>query len=194
MPSRCTASACRWARPAGIDRTHLSRLKEVVDSFEPAFVSEHAAWSVGDGFYLNDLLPLPYDDEALAIMARNIDVVQSALGRQILIENLSQYVGFAHASMSEPEFLAALVRRTGCGLLLDINNVYVSAVNMKFDASAYIARLPAAAIGEIHLAGYHVADSEDDCILIDNHGSHVAPQVWSLYRRNHRPLSDRVRR
>jgi hypothetical protein len=166
----------------GIDRDHLARLRGVVRRFELAFVSEHAAWSMGKGIYLNDLLPIPYDDEALAITARNIDAVQTALGRQILIENLSQYVGIAHATMSEPEFLAALVCGTGCGLLLDINNVYVSAENMGFDASAYIARLPAAAIGEIHLAGYHIADNQDGCVLIDNHGSHVFPEVWALYR------------
>jgi hypothetical protein len=167
---------------AGLDPRHLARLKVLVARFEPAFVSEHVSWSVGDGIYLNDLLPIPYDDEALAVVARNVERVQEALGREILLENLSHYVGFAHATMSEPEFLSALVRRTGCGLLLDVNNVHVSAVNMGFDADAYIARLPGGAIREIHLAGHHVARGGEHPFLIDDHGSHVSPEVWHLYR------------
>jgi uncharacterized protein (UPF0276 family) len=166
----------------GIDDRHLARLKAVCDRFEPAMVSEHLAWSVGDGIYLNDLLPVPYDEEALAIVCENIERTQDAIKRPILIENLSAYVGFARSTMAEPEFLSAIVRRTGCGLLLDINNVYVSAKNLGFDAHAYVAAMPAAAIGEIHLAGYVENDTPDGPVLIDNHGSHVAPDVWSLYR------------
>ncbi len=166
---------------AGIDRSHLARLKAVVERYEPAMVSEHVAWSVGDGIYLNDLLPVPHDEEALEVVAANIEQVQDALGRPILIENLSAYVGFARSTMEEPEFLAELVRRTGCGLLLDVNNVVVSAHNLGFDAAAYISRLPAHAIGEIHLAGHARNDTPDGPVLIDDHGSRVPPEVWSLY-------------
>lgn len=167
------------ARP--MDNSHLDRLKEVCRRFEPAMVSEHLSWSVGDGIYLNDLLPVPYDEEALDIVAGNISRTQDALKCAILIENLSAYVGFARSTMAEPEFLAELARRTGCGLLLDINNVYVSAQNMGFDAEAYIAALPASRIMEIHLAGHAENETPDGPVLIDNHGSQVAHQVWSLY-------------
>ncbi len=166
---------------AGIDMAHLARLKAVVDRYEPAMVSEHLAWSVGEGIYLNDLLPVPHDEEALAIVAANIDKVQDALGRPILIENLSAYVGFARSTMEEPEFLAELARRTGCGLLLDINNVIVSAHNLGFDPGAYVSRLPAGAIGEIHLAGHARNDTSDGPVLIDDHGSRVPAKVWALY-------------
>ena len=166
---------------AGIDKTHLARFKAVARRFEPAMISEHLAWSVGDGIYLNDLLPVPHDEEALGIVADNIGQVQDALGRSILIENLSAYVGFARSTMEEPEFLAELVRRTGCGLLLDVNNVIVSAHNLGFDAAAYISRLPAHAIGEIHLAGHACNDTPDGPVLIDDHGSRVPAEVWSLY-------------
>jgi uncharacterized protein len=165
----------------GVDRDHLARLKDVCDRFEPKLVSEHMAWSVGDGIYLNDLLPLPHDEEALAIVCRNVDHAQSILKRRILVENLSAYVGFTRSTMSEPEFLAELVQRTGCGLLLDINNVYVSAHNIGFDPFAYVAALPADAIGEIHLAGHARNETPDGPVLIDDHGSSVAPDVWALY-------------
>jgi hypothetical protein len=166
---------------AGIDRAHLARLKATVERYQPAMVSEHLSWSVGEGIYLNDLLPIPYDDEALDIVCRNIDIAQEALRRPILIENLSHYVGFARSTMSEPEFLAEIVGRTGCGLLLDINNVYVSAHNVGFDARAYIDALPAEAVGEIHLAGHVANQTDDGTVLIDNHGSCVAADVWALY-------------
>ncbi|MGE0237658.1 MAG: DUF692 domain-containing protein, partial [Parvibaculaceae bacterium] len=166
----------------GVDADHLARLKALCDRFQPAMVSEHLAWCVGDGIYLNDLLPVPYDEEALTVVCRNIERTQEALGRRILIENLSAYVGFARATMAEPEFLAEITRRTGCGLLLDINNVFVSAHNLGFDAEAYIARLPGESIAEIHLAGHAANDTPDGPVLIDNHGSAVAPAVWSLYR------------
>jgi uncharacterized protein len=165
----------------GLDRNHLTRLRDVCDRFEPKLVSEHMAWSVGDGIYLNDLLPLPHDEEALEIVCRNIDLAQSTLRRRILVENLSAYVGFTRSTMSEPEFLAEVVKRTGCGLLLDINNVYVSAHNIGLDPYAYVAALPAEAIGEIHLAGHAENDTEDGSVLIDDHGSTVAPPVWLLY-------------
>jgi uncharacterized protein (UPF0276 family) len=165
----------------GIDRAHLHRLKEACDRFQPAMVSEHLAWSVGDSIYLNDLLPIPYDEEALDIVAANISQTQDALKRPILVENISAYVGFTRSTMAEPQFLSELVKRTGCGLLLDINNVYVSAHNMGFDPESYISALPGEAIGEFHLAGYVENDTPDGPVLIDNHGSRVAPQVWALY-------------
>jgi uncharacterized protein (UPF0276 family) len=165
----------------GLNRDHLKRLAGVVKRFEPDLVSEHLAWSVADGAYLNDLLPLRYDEAALAIVARNIELVQDTLKRRILIENLSAYVEFADSSMTEAEFLAGLVERTGCGLLLDVNNVYVSAHNLGFDAGRFIDTLPAEAIGEIHLAGHAVNQVGDDTVLIDDHGSRVPPSVWSLY-------------
>jgi uncharacterized protein (UPF0276 family) len=166
----------------GVDPAHLARLKALCDRFQPAMVSEHLAWCVGDGIYLNDLMPLPHDEEALAIVCRNIEQTQEAIGRRILIENLSAYIGFARSTMAEPEFLGEIARRTGCGLLLDINNVYVSAQNLGFDAQAYIAQLPGESIEEIHLAGHASNDTPDGPVLIDNHGSAVAPAVWSLYR------------
>jgi uncharacterized protein (UPF0276 family) len=166
----------------GVDESHLIRLKEVCDRLAPAMVSEHLAWSVGDGIYLNDLLPVPYDEEALDIVCDNIERTQDVLKRNILIENLSAYVGFARSTMAEPQFLAEIVKRTGCGLLLDINNVYVSAHNLGFDAEAYIAAMPGASIGEIHLAGYAENDTPDGQVLVDDHASCVAPEVWSLYR------------
>jgi uncharacterized protein (UPF0276 family) len=166
----------------GIDETHLARLKTTCERLEPVVVSEHLAWCVGDGVYLNDLLPVPFDEEALNIVCRNIERTQEAIGRRILIENLSTYVGFARSTMTEPEFLTDIAKRTGCGLLLDINNVYVSAHNMGFDAEAYIAGLPADAIGEFHLAGHASKESADGWVLIDDHGSSVASDVWSLYR------------
>ncbi|MDX8521977.1 MNIO family bufferin maturase [Mesorhizobium dulcispinae] len=165
----------------GLDRDHLERLRKVCERFQPDLVSEHLAWSVADGAYLNDLLPLRYDEEALAIVARNVETVQETLKRQVLIENLSAYVAFADSSMSEAEFLAELVVQTGCGLLLDVNNVQVSAHNLQYDAKAFIDALPAAAIGEIHLAGHATNQVGTDTVLIDDHGSRVPPVVWALY-------------
>jgi len=166
---------------AGLDRDHLERLRRVCERFQPDLVSEHLAWSVADGAYLNDLLPLRYDEAALAIVSRNVEVMQDTLKRQVLIENLSAYVAFADSTMTEAEFLAALAKRSGCGLLLDVNNVYVSAHNIGFDAAEFIDTLPATKIGEIHLAGHAVNELGDDTVLIDDHGSRVPPAVWSLY-------------
>ncbi|TGQ53506.1 DUF692 domain-containing protein [Mesorhizobium sp. M1C.F.Ca.ET.193.01.1.1] len=166
----------------GLDRDHLEKLRKVCERFQPDLVSEHLAWSVADGAYLNDLLPLRYDEEALAIVARNVETVQDALKRQVLIENLSAYLAFADSSMNEAEFLAELAARTGCGLLLDVNNVHVSAHNLQYDAKAFIDALPADAIGEIHLAGHATNRVGADTVLIDDHGSRVPPVVWTLYR------------
>ncbi len=165
----------------GVCSAHLDRLADICDRFQPAMVSEHLSWSIGDGIYLNDLLPVPHDEEALRVVGDNIQRTQDRLKRAILIENLANYVGFARSTMTEPEFLGMLVKRTGCGLLLDINNVYVSASNMGFDAADYIRKLPAAAIREIHLAGHVRNLTADGPVLIDNHGSKVAQEVWALY-------------
>lgn len=165
----------------GVDPDHLERLRRVCERFQPALVSEHLAWSVADGAYLNDLLPLRYDAEALSVVSRNVERVQDALKRPILIENLSAYVAFSGSTMTEAEFLAELVERTGCGILLDVNNVHVSAHNLGFDATEFIDALPAGAIGEIHLAGHATNDTDFGPVLIDDHGSRVPPVVWKLY-------------
>jgi len=167
----------------GLDPAHLGRLKALVADYRPALLSEHLSWSVEDGAYLNDLLPLPYSEEALDLVARNVTRAQDALGRALLIENPSSYLAFEDSTLDEPAFLAELVRRTGCGLLLDVNNVYVSARNLGFDPEAYLARLPLDAVGEIHLAGHTLRRFGAEALLIDDHGSRVAEPVWALYRR-----------
>ena len=166
-----------------IDARHLSRLRSLVDRVEPSLVSEHLSWSTAGGAYLNHLLPLPYTDESLDVVAGHIHEVQDTLGRRILVENPSSYLRFRHSSMAEPHFLAELVRRTGCGLLCDVNNIYVSAWNLGFDAESYLDALPVSAIGEIHLAGHLANDADGQTILIDDHGSRVAAPVWKLYQR-----------
>jgi hypothetical protein len=165
-----------------IDLEHLARLREVVSRYAPSWVSEHLAWSVHDGVYFDDLLPLPYTNQTLAQVARHVDEVQSALGRPILLENPSTYVSFADHAWSEPDFLQEVVRRTGCGLLLDVNNVYVSSVNQQQDADRYLDQFPLSAVGEIHLAGHGVEmDAEGRPLLIDTHDGPVSPGVWDLY-------------
>jgi uncharacterized protein len=164
-----------------LDADHLARLKAMVDRIEPFLVSEHMAWSTSDGSHLNDLLPLPCTEEALEIMVTHVDQVQSALGRAILVENPSGYLRFHHATMSETAFLGELVRRTGCGLLCDVNNIYVSSNNIGVDPIGYLDTLPENAVGEIHVAG-HVANTVGNkTILIDDHASPVSWQVWTLY-------------
>jgi len=167
----------------GIERRHLTRLQSVVDRIEPCLVSEHLSWSSTSGVYLNHLLPLPYTEESLSVVAGHIHEVQDALGRPILIENPSSYLRFGHSTIDEPEFLAELTRRTGCGLLCDVNNIYVSAWNLGFDAASYLDALPAKAIGEIHLGGHADNEADGRIILIDDHGSPVAAAVWKLYER-----------
>jgi len=156
---------------------HLAKLKRLVERVEPALVSEHLCWGAIGGSHFNDLLPLPHTGATLALLADRIDRVQSALKRRILVENLSAYVEFRDSEMTETAFLAELARRTGCGLLLDINNLYVNAINFGFDPVARLAELQGDAIGQIHLAGHAVVD---DC-LIDTHGSLVCDPVWLLY-------------
>lgn len=165
-----------------LDSDHVARLKALADRFEPAQISEHVAWSSWEGVYYGDLLPLPYTKEALDRLCANIDRLQTALKRPILIENPSLYIRVA-GEMSETAFLSEAVRRTGCGLLLDINNVFVSAHNLGHDPHAYLDALPADSVGEIHLAGHAEDASPDNDLLIDNHGAPICEAVWDLYRR-----------
>jgi uncharacterized protein len=165
----------------GVDRRHLARIKTLVDRVQPAMVSEHLAWSQVGGAYLNHLLPLPYTEESLAAVCRNVDAVQSTLGRRVLIENPSGYLRFAASTIPEPDFLAALACRTGCGLLCDVNNIHVTAENLGLNARAYLAAIPAGAVEEIHVAGHSVNEVAGRAILIDDHGSPVGHAVWALY-------------
>ena len=167
-----------------LDQDHLRRLKHLIDRYQPALFSEHLAWSTHEGAYFNDLLPLPYNQATLARVTDHIDEVQDTLQRAILLENPSTYVAFKASTMSETEFLRAIVQCTGCGLLLDVNNVYVSAVNHGYEPMAYLDAFPMEHVGEVHLAGF--AEDRDDLdarLLIDAHGSPVADIVWLLYRR-----------
>ncbi len=162
-----------------LDTTHLAKLRRLVDRCAPHLVSEHLCWSGAGGRHLNDLLPLPYTEEALAHVCRRVAQVQDFLGRELAVENVSSYLAFADATIPEWEFVAAVARRTGCKLLVDVNNIYVNATNHGFDADTYLAAMPVEAIAEIHLAGF---DDTGSC-LIDTHGAPVAPDVWALYGR-----------
>jgi uncharacterized protein (UPF0276 family) len=163
----------------GVDREHLARVKRAVQRYEPALVSEHACWGHAGGEYFNDLLPLPYTDEAARWLARQVAEAQDFLGTQLLIENVSAYVAFEQSRLTEWEFLAAVVAESGCALLLDVNNLYVNARNLGADAAACIDGLPAAAVREIHVAGH----ARNGTVFIDDHGSQVCEAVWDLYRR-----------
>ena len=165
----------------GIDEAHLNALSELVKRYEPEQVSEHISWSYANGIFLNDLLPLPYHQESLQVMSANIDRVQTALGRTILVENPSAYIDFNTSTWCEPEFLHELVKRSGCGLLLDVNNIYVSACNQGFDPYDYLSRIPNEVVGEIHLAGHAVQNVDGVEIRIDDHGSPVKDPVWQLH-------------
>jgi hypothetical protein len=164
-----------------LDRTHLARVARAIARFEPALVSEHACWGSEGGEHFNDLLPLPYTEEAALHLAARVREVQDVLGRQILIENLSCYLAFSSSRLSEFEFLAAVVELSGCGLLLDVNNAYVNSVNLGLDARAFIDGLPAGAVQEIHLAGHARRQVGGRTLLLDDHGSRVPEPVWELY-------------
>jgi uncharacterized protein len=167
-----------------LDHDHLARLKTLCDRYRPESFSEHLAWSSHDGVYLNDLLPLPYTPATLAHVAEHIDQVQTALGREMLLENPSRYLQVAENTMPEVEFLAELSRRTGCGLLLDINNVFVSAINLGTDPQHYVDAFALERVKEVHLGGHHVdADDAGAPLLIDAHGAPIAPEVWALFAR-----------
>lgn len=166
-----------------LDAAHLERLARLVERVEPALVSEHLAWSTLGGVYLNHLLPLPYTREALAVVCAHVGRVQDRLRRRLLVENPSSYARFEDSPLAEADFLNMLVRRTGCGLLCDVNNVYVSGRNLGDDPAEYLDRVDPAAVGEIHLAGHAVNDADGRPILIDDHGAPVAGEVWRLYAR-----------
>ena len=170
----------------GVDHAHLDRLRRLVRRLAPGLVSDHLSWSASGGHYLPDLLPMPYTEEALRVVCRNVEQVQEALGRKILVENPSTYLQFAASAIPEAEFLAAVARATGCGVLFDVNNVYVSASNQRLEASQALTdwcrALDAASVGEIHLAGHALlATSDGEELRIDDHGDHVCAAVWSLY-------------
>jgi uncharacterized protein len=165
-----------------LDADHLQRLKTLVGWLNPASFSEHLAWSTHDGAYLNDLLPLPYTAATLARVCDHIDQVQTVLGRRMLLENPSTYLAFTETAMAEVDFLTQIARRTGCGLLLDVNNVYVSGINQNYDPVVYLDAFPLHLVGEIHLGG-HDEDRDDhgSRLLIDSHGTPVVDPVWALY-------------
>jgi uncharacterized protein (UPF0276 family) len=168
--------------PQPLDEVHLQRFKALVERYEPALVSEHLAWSTHGTTYFNDLLPLPYTAATLARVADHIDHVQEVIGRQLLLENPSTYLIFTQSTMTETSFIAELVRRTGCGLLLDISNVFVSATNHSFAALDYLADFPLEHVGEAHLAGHtQQADDEGELLLIDSHDCPVTDAVWKLF-------------
>jgi uncharacterized protein (UPF0276 family) len=166
---------------SGLDPEHLERFKALIARTEPFLVSEHLSWSVTDGVYLNDLLPLPYTEETLDIVTRNVAAAQDVFGRRILVENPSRYLHFAHSTIPEPEFLAEVARRTGCAILLDVNNIFVSCSNLDLDAEAYLEAVSDIPVGEIHLAGHSRVLRGGASILIDDHASVVSEPVWRLY-------------
>jgi uncharacterized protein (UPF0276 family) len=169
---------------APLDLVHLARLKTLCDRHQPASFSEHLAWSSHDEVYLNDLLPLPYTEETLARIVQHVDQVQQVLNREMLLENPSTYLQFAGSTIPEAEFLGEISRRTGCGLLLDINNVFVQATNHGTDADDYLAGFPLDRVKEIHLGGHDAQSDETGApLLIDSHGAPVADPVWSLYEK-----------
>lgn len=164
-----------------LDADHLARIKHLCDWLNPASFSEHLAWSTHDSHFLNDLLPLPYTGKTLARVAAHIDQVQDTIGRQMLLENPSNYLAFTESDMTETAFLAEIVKRTGCGLLLDINNVFVSATNLQTSPQAYIDAFPLHAVGEMHLGGHDEDEDETGApLLIDSHGKAVVDPVWAL--------------
>ncbi|WP_321392191.1 DUF692 domain-containing protein [Emcibacter sp.] len=165
----------------GLDRDHLERVRQVVERYEPGLVSEHVSFSTVGGHFLNDLLPLPYTEESLEIICSNIHHMQDVLGRRVLVENPSTYLEYNLSRIPEPEFLNEICRRTGCGLLLDINNIYVSCWNNGGDAEKYLQQINPAYVGEYHLAGHAEKKWQDRIIRIDDHGSNVCGAVWQLY-------------
>jgi uncharacterized protein len=165
------------------DRDHLQALRTLVDRFEPALVSEHLAWSSHDGLYLADLLPVAFTDATLNGVVAAIGAIEEALGRRILIENPASYLPRPEGWLAEVDFIGEAARRSGCGLLVDVNNVHVSGFNLGFDAAGYLDALPADGIGEIHLAGHAMDANDGDPVLIDDHGAAVDDAVWTLYER-----------
>lgn len=165
-----------------LNRRHLGQLKTLIERFEPGLVSDHLSWNSIDGKYFNDLLPLPYTDEALELFIRHVGQAQEFLGREILIENPSSYLRYTHSPIAEWEFLSEVANASGCGILLDVNNIYVSATNHGFNALHYLRSLPRSKIREIHLAGFTINRYSEGDILIDTHNALVSEEVWALYR------------
>jgi uncharacterized protein (UPF0276 family) len=165
-----------------VNPNHLKQLKALIDDIEPFLVSDHLSWSQNGGHYFNDLLPLPYTEEALEVFCRNVDEVQNHLQRPMLIENPSSYLKFNHSTISEWEFLAEVQRRTDCRLLLDLNNIHVSAFNHGFSSEVYLDAIPADKVDEIHLAGFTIKQLEQGEIWIDTHSKPVSQEVWDLYQ------------
>ena len=182
FPISCHGVGLSIGGDGALNADHLARLKALVGWLNPASFSEHLAWSTHDGAYLNDLLPLPYTQATLARVVAHIDQVQEVLGRRMLLENPSSYLAFAETEMTEVDFLAEIARRSGCGLLLDVNNVFISAINQQTAPYAYINDFPLDLVGEIHLGGHEAQrDEQGAALLIDTHGTAVADQVWALY-------------
>ncbi len=171
----------------GVDRSHLMRLRDLERRLAPALVSDHLSWSMSGGNFLPDLLPLPYTEEALQVVCRNVGQVQEALGRKMLVENPSTYLQFAASAIPEAEFLAAVAKSSGCGVLFDVNNVFVSASNQGLESAEVLSQwcraLDPSSVGEIHLAGHALVGSEEAQLRIDDHGDHVCDAVWSMYER-----------
>jgi uncharacterized protein len=166
-----------------LDQAHLRKLKALVQRLEPGLVSDHLSWGSVDGRYFNDLLPLPYTEESLRHFCSRVIEAQAFLGRRILIENPSTYLQFAESAIPEPEFLREVARVTGCGILLDVNNVHVSAFNHRFDTARYLDEIPPRCVSEVHLAGHTRVGDGNDALLIDTHSAPVSEPVWSLYER-----------
>ncbi|MGF1742582.1 DUF692 domain-containing protein [Vibrio profundum] len=182
LPISCHGIGLSMGSVERVSRAHLAQLNALVSEIQPTFVSDHLSWSQTGGHYFNDLLPLPYTDEALQVFCRNVLEVQDALKRPLLIENPSSYLRFEHSTIAEWEFLAEVQHRTDCRLLLDLNNVYVSAFNHQFDSQHYISHIPANAVDEIHLAGFTVKALPQGEVWIDTHSQPVCDGVWQLYQ------------
>lgn len=180
-PVSCHGVGLSLGSAGGLDPDHLMRLRALYDRLEPGLISEHLSWSVTDATYLNDLLPLPYTEDSLDRVRRNVDHAQDVFGRRVLVENPAACIAFADSTIPEAEFLAELAARTGCGLLLDVNNLYVSSVNLGFDRSAWLDAIPADAVGELHLAGHARMTIGGEELLVDDHGSAVGEAVMALY-------------
>ena len=190
-PVSCHGVGLSLGSAEGLDKNHLARLNRLFDRVRPGLVSEHLSWSVTGGAYLNDLLPLPYTRESLAVVADNVNAAQDAFGRRILVENPSRYLNFTASEMPEAVFLQQLVERTGCGLLLDVNNIYVSNRNTGGAPEDYLRQIPGEAVGEIHLAGHEQEGAGDSAVLIDSHSTFVCEDVWTLYRMTLRQIGPR---
>lgn len=181
LPVACHGVGLSLGSAGGLDAAHVALLARLFDRIQPAMVSEHLAWSAFAGTYLNDLLPSPWTEESLAVLCRNIEAAQEAFGRRILVENPSTYFVFPQSDIPEWEFISEVVRRTGCGVLLDVNNLYVSATNLGLSYSHSLGSIPYGAVGEVHLGGHSRRSRGGDYVLIDDHGSQVCDEVWALY-------------